>query len=596
MGTVLRDRRHDLGRLLAVEVVRLHLALRHGRGRLGRRRRRVTAGDEQAGGSEEGGQPGEGGRLDEHARSVSRCWRGMKEPPNSTPTPTSTSTSNRSGRSPACWTESTEVYGAKRSELDPELDLDPDPDRFDEVAGPPATRSPIGSGLRRKRAQGASKETSRGTYCDRFGRTGIPSVHPGREREDVVGAEGRDVEPADLLRRPSKSRVVVETCAEAFHVADRRSSWGTRCGWCPRCWCGSLGVGARGVKTDERDARALSEVSTRLDLPSVHVPSHESRKSKSLCGMRDALVGSRTQLINTVRGWMRGQTFKVGIGQDRDFLSSAEAEPRPSGAAAYVARQLAGDRTDDGAHPRSGQGARSDRQEDPTCPSLMSVPGVGPVTAIRFVAALDEIGRFPSVAQVQSYLGLTPAENSSSERQRRTGITKAGPPALRASLVQAAWAARSSSRSAPDARWCSGGREETRQEHRDRCARSKALAILFAIWRDGTFYSPRTTGAGGSDERIAARSPRTRADFLELPLSREGDHASSGQAARAFAERTSYDRLWRPSTASNLCGTDRAYSIATVRSSLRRSRYLQPTDHVLRLLAADGAHFVQNRI
>jgi len=59
-------------------------------------------------------------------------------------------------------------------------------------------------------------------------------------------------------------------------------------------------------------------------------------------------------------------------------------------------------------------------------PRLMSVPGVGPVTAIRFVAALERRAkRFTTVAQVQSYLGLTPGENSSSDRKRRTGITKA---------------------------------------------------------------------------------------------------------------------------------------------------------------------------
>jgi transposase len=37
---------------------------------------------------------------------------------------------------------------------------------------------------------------------------------------------------------------------------------------------------------------------------------------------------------------------------------------------------------------------------------LMTVPGVGPVTAARFVAAIDDVGRFPTAASVASYLGL----------------------------------------------------------------------------------------------------------------------------------------------------------------------------------------------
>jgi transposase len=79
-------------------------------------------------------------------------------------------------------------------------------------------------------------------------------------------------------------------------------------------------------------------------------------------------------------------------------------------------------------------------QADETCQRLMTVPGVGPLTALRFVAAIDEVGRFGDAHHLESYLGLVPGESSSSERQQRLAITKAGPPALRWVLVQAAWA------------------------------------------------------------------------------------------------------------------------------------------------------------
>ena len=100
-----------------------------------------------------------------------------------------------------------------------------------------------------------------------------------------------------------KSRVVVETCSEAFAVVDAALAIGHEVRVVPATLVRSLGVGARRLKTDRRDARVLSEVSCRIDVPSVHVPSRESRERKTLCGMRDALVGSRTTFINTVRGW-----------------------------------------------------------------------------------------------------------------------------------------------------------------------------------------------------------------------------------------------------------------------------------------------------
>ncbi len=60
------------------------------------------------------------------------------------------------------------------------------------------------------------------------------------------------------------------------------------------------------------------------------------------------------------------------------------------------------------------------------CQRLMTVPGVGPITALSVMSSLDEIGRFAGAHAVESYLGLSPGENSSSLRVRKTSITKAG--------------------------------------------------------------------------------------------------------------------------------------------------------------------------
>jgi transposase len=294
-----------------------------------------------------------------------------------------------------------------------------------------------------------------------------------------------------VLQKRPPSRVVMETCAEAFRIADRARELGHQVRVVPAGLVRTLGVGARGVKTDVRDARVLSEVSTRIDLPSVHIPTQESRERKSLCGMRDALVSSRTQQINTVRGWMRGQMIRVRSGKAETFPSRAREALSQQQTPSYVQRQL---RSIDEltAHIlEADKELEALAKKDPTCPRLMTVPGVGPVTAIRFVAALDQSERFSSVAQVQSYLGLTPGENSSSDRTRRTGITKAGPAALRASLVQAAWAARRTRGNHPMLTWVAEVEKRRGKNVAIVALARKLSAILFAIWRDGTFYNPK---------------------------------------------------------------------------------------------------------
>jgi transposase len=69
----------------------------------------------------------------------------------------------------------------------------------------------------------------------------------------------------------------------------------------------------------------------------------------------------------------------------------------------------------------------------------MTVPGVGAITATYFVATVNEPSRFPDAHQLESYMGLTPSEKSSSERVRRGSITKASNGEMRWLLIQAAW-------------------------------------------------------------------------------------------------------------------------------------------------------------
>jgi transposase len=130
-------------------------------------------------------------------------------------------------------------------------------------------------------------------------------------------------------------------------------------------------------------------------------------------------------------------------------------------------------------------------EADPICVRLMSVPGVGPVTSMRFVAAIDDVTRFRSAHAVESFLGLTPGENSSSERKRRTGITKAGPTAVRAALVQAAWNLRRTRPLHPICQWAAKIEQRRGRFIAVVAVARKLAGILFALWRDGSTYDAK---------------------------------------------------------------------------------------------------------
>jgi transposase len=104
------------------------------------------------------------------------------------------------------------------------------------------------------------------------------------------------------------------------------------------------------------------------------------------------------------------------------------------------------------------------------------------------VAALDDMSRFLTAHAVQAFLCLTPGEHSSSQRQQRTGITKAGPPAVRRTLVQAASNLRRLKPLDPISQWAAGI-EQPRGKFVATIAVARKLAgVLFAIWRDGSTY------------------------------------------------------------------------------------------------------------
>ena len=297
---------------------------------------------------------------------------------------------------------------------------------------------------------------------------------------------------AYLEQRPF-SRVVLETSAEAFAIADLARQKGHQVRVVPATLVKSLGVGARGVKTDKKDAQVLSQVSCRIDLPSVHIPSLVSRDWKALCGTRECLVTARTKLINNVRGWLRTKVKPVRTGGVQSFPLRVEQKllSSPEGMPMYVDRELRC------IEKLNEQIAAADEElvhiaaQDARCQNLMTVPGVGPVTALRFLAILDDVGRFRGAHAVQSYLGLTPGENSSSTRERKTSITKAGSPAMRWLLVQAAWCALRTRPEEPMVQWAKQVAKRRGAKIAVVALSRKLAGILYAILRDGTCYQSK---------------------------------------------------------------------------------------------------------
>ena len=134
--------------------------------------------------------------------------------------------------------------------------------------------------------------------------------------------------------------------------------------------------------------------------------------------------------------------------------------------------------------------------ENDVCRRLMDIPGVGPICALTFYAAISEPHRFRSSADVGPYLGLTPKLHQSGLTHRFGRISRMGNRQARALLIQAS--IRFMKCAGPDLAlhaWASGV-EQRRGRGKSRVALARKLAtVMLAIWKSGENYRPKLVEA-----------------------------------------------------------------------------------------------------
>src|SRR3569833_663762 len=200
----------------------------------------------------------------------------------------------------------------------------------------------------------------------------------------------------EYLAKQPPSRVILETSAEAFAVADLARHAGHDVRVVPATLAPRLGIGARGIKTDRRDAQVLSEASCRVELRPVHIPSEQARAWRTLCNSRDALVSSRTKLANTVKSQLRCRlvlTHKRRSGATPEQIRTLWTELAGS-VPPRVDRQLLVIEMLDAQIAEADKEIRQLVKPNETCLRLKTTPKNKPQTAKRFVATLDDVKRF----------------------------------------------------------------------------------------------------------------------------------------------------------------------------------------------------------
>lgn len=198
------------------------------------------------------------------------------------------------------------------------------------------------------------------------------------------------------------------------------------------------------VKTDKVDAKVLAQLGAADFLAEVWVPDRETRALRRRCAHRQALVRERTAHRVRVHAILQRNLVELAVtdvfGKKGrlllDAVSLPEHEREQVDSALRLHDAIQGE-IDEVERRLAREALANDEVR-----RLMTIPGVGSMTALGLVGVIGEVGRFPSHRHLVGYLGLDPKVRQSGEREARTGhISRQGQAHARALLCEAANAA-----------------------------------------------------------------------------------------------------------------------------------------------------------
>lgn len=297
----------------------------------------------------------------------------------------------------------------------------------------------------------------------------------------------------------SIGQVVMEACGSAHHWAR---------------WLNGLGIAVRLLppayvrayvkrnKTDAADACALLEAARCAEIAPVRVKSVEQQALQGLHRTRSLWMATRTSRINALRGFCREFGIVIAQGSRLGVEQIARVLADPQTAVPTLLRRTMTLLIEE-IRLLEVRIAQVERElttlarQSAACTTLLSIPGVGLLTATAMLAATSgTVSHFRNARHFASWLGLTPKEYSSGSTRFLGRISKRGDSYLRMLLTHGARAVlRATSAALRSGKTVDGLRQwafavQHRANHnKATCALANKLArICYATLRDNEPY------------------------------------------------------------------------------------------------------------
>lgn len=246
---------------------------------------------------------------------------------------------------------------------------------------------------------------------------------------------GRGSVEAFFAKLP-RAVIGIEACGGAHDWARRLSALGHEVKLLPAAYVRPY---VKRNKTDARDAEAIVEAMRSPSMRFVSVKSPEQQAARGLETARELLVKQGTQLANAVRGLLSEFGIVAAKGTDGFSALCAKIEARDPAipqALLFSLQALLLQWRQAAQAAKALEGQLTGRAKaDPAMRRLMTVPGIGPLTAHAIVAAIGDGSQFGSARDFAAWAGLTPREHQSGKRRRAGSISRMGDAGVRRLLT-----------------------------------------------------------------------------------------------------------------------------------------------------------------
>ena len=319
----------------------------------------------------------------------------------------------------------------------------------------------------------------------------------------AVGIDGRIVITSALRRKDVLSFfgslppcvIGLEACGSAHNWARELVKLGHNARLMPPNYVKAY---VRRQKDDAADAAAICEAVTRPSMRFVPIRSVSNQAILMCHKVRELLVSQRTQLVNALRGHLAEVGIIAAQGSNGAYaLAAAILEGDSSiplcvrDALAPIIREL---------QALNDEIAVSDRaiielvKTDANARPLMSVPGIGPITASAIAASVQDVGAFSGPREFAAFLGLAPRQNSSGGKERLGRVSKMGNRYLRKAVGAHAVLFHRKAHQDGLRVWAAKLMETKPFKLVAVAIANKLARIAFAVMRDGSIYGSAKAG------------------------------------------------------------------------------------------------------